>query len=416
VARVLALNPFGRYFISYRRSRADEVAVVRRALRERGIPTWLDTTDLSLEATPEELQYIIRHPDTTGAIIVVSPEVETSLTIRELEVPEIVRQRQLYGRSFLIAQILTGGLRYSDVTRIYGQQLALDHLAAWNAEKAGDSQGERSADSIQEPDAARFADSVLRTRLHQIADRTQADEPIRIALNTRVAASFDGRSAITMDWSEWLAERLCATDVWNERLLPALHSVSNAVRMELSARPLIASGLLAIPAAIALGSTFSVTSGLDLRWSQYTVGDVSEWSLRVPPQHTELTVEARHLDLGGRDLVALVSVSQDVKRAASLIYETLPRVRALLDFRVEQIGSDITAGIAVSIAREVRKELIRLRTERGADGTVHLFYAGPVGLAMLLGQLLNSIGPIQTYEFNPQWTPAYKPSLLLRSA
>jgi SMODS-associated and fused to various effectors sensor domain len=32
---------------------------------------------------------------------------------------------------------------------------------------------------------------------------------------------------------------------------------------------------------------------------------------------------------------------------------------------------------------------------------IHLFIAGPAGFAVLLGQLLNGLGPIQTYEHVP---------------
>lgn len=31
-------------------------------------------------------------------------------------------------------------------------------------------------------------------------------------------------------------------------------------------------------------------------------------------------------------------------------------------------------------------------------GTVHLFLAVPAGLAMMIGQMLNTFGPVQTYE------------------
>jgi hypothetical protein len=38
------------------------------------------------------------------------------------------------------------------------------------------------------------------------------------------------------------------------------------------------------------------------------------------------------------------------------------------------------------------------RREYGNIGTVHLFMAAPAGLAMLIGQLLNTFGAVQTYE------------------
>ncbi|MFW1406318.1 SAVED domain-containing protein [Vibrio parahaemolyticus] len=42
----------------------------------------------------------------------------------------------------------------------------------------------------------------------------------------------------------------------------------------------------------------------------------------------------------------------------------------------------------------------------------HLFYFGPFGLAVFLGQKLTSVGAIQLYEFQD---PGYNPSCLLKS-
>ena len=38
------------------------------------------------------------------------------------------------------------------------------------------------------------------------------------------------------------------------------------------------------------------------------------------------------------------------------------------------------------------------RREYGGVGTVHVFVAVPAGLAFLVGQLLNTLGQVQTYE------------------
>ena len=59
-----------------------------------------------------------------------------------------------------------------------------------------------------------------------------------------------------------------------------------------------------------------------------------------------------------------------------------------------------------------------MRTERrdyGNIGTVHVFMAAPAGLAMLVGQLLNTFGSIQTYEhLSADGSGCYKPAALLR--
>ena len=55
------------------------------------------------------------------------------------------------------------------------------------------------------------------------------------------------------------------------------------------------------------------------------------------------------------------------------------------------------------------------RREYGSIGTVHLFMAAPAGIAVLVGQLLNTLGAVQTYEhLSIDGSGRYKPAALLR--
>jgi len=50
-------------------------------------------------------------------------------------------------------------------------------------------------------------------------------------------------------------------------------------------------------------------------------------------------------------------------------------------------------------------------------GTIHLFLAVPAGLAVMIGQTLNTFGPIQTYEHvGTDAVGVYKPAALLASS
>ena len=76
-----------------------------------------------------------------------------------------------------------------------------------------------------------------------------------------------------------------------------------------------------------------------------------------------------------------------------------------------EIGS---AGKAVHLARLVVKSARKAREEYRVSGRVHLFIAGPVGLGMLVGQLLNTLGQVQTYEHIPEGAVGhYSPAALL---
>jgi SMODS-associated and fused to various effectors sensor domain len=78
----------------------------------------------------------------------------------------------------------------------------------------------------------------------------------------------------------------------------------------------------------------------------------------------------------------------------------LPPLRALV--HVTRPGSYPhlirTPGEATDVALAVQHGMRTARREYGNIGTVHLFMAAPAGLAMLIGQLLNTFGAVQTYE------------------
>src|SRR5688500_9019360 len=104
-------DPVGRVFVSYRRTRAAEVAELLRALHDRGLPTWLDTRNLAAEPTGDGLRRVLQDPATGGAVLYLSPEVADSPTIREIEAPSIMR-RHARDDAFWVQPVAAGGLDY----------------------------------------------------------------------------------------------------------------------------------------------------------------------------------------------------------------------------------------------------------------------------------------------------------------
>lgn len=78
----------------------------------------------------------------------------------------------------------------------------------------------------------------------------------------------------------------------------------------------------------------------------------------------------------------------------------MPAFRAITRVsRPECPRFDITsAGLAIDIAMTVVDAIRAARRTHRPLSTIHLFMAVPAGLAMLIGHLLNTLGPVQTYE------------------
>jgi hypothetical protein len=96
-------------------------------------------------------------------------------------------------------------------------------------------------------------------------------------------------------------------------------------------------------------------------------------------------------------------VNEDVVNAFAASRAGLPLFRATL--AIQKKGSPphdlATPGQAADLAYLVRDAIRGVRQDLKIMGTVHLFMAVPVGLAVMIGQLLNTLGNVIVYEHVP---------------
>jgi hypothetical protein len=205
-----------------------------------------------------------------------------------------------------------------------------------------------------------------------------------------------------LDWSGRFTGRETDTVTWHNILVPALREVATALRIHGGGRPVIASGLLSIPTATALGVAFLAQAGQSVSWTQYTPGRSDQlWAFNAPREVTGFVVKTTERDIAATDHAVLVSVADDVEPAFSQTpTNSLPAFRAITRvFHPEHRRFDIVSpGQAADIAGTVVEALRTARQTYRPMGSIHLFMAVPVGLAMLIGQGLNTFGDVQTYE------------------
>ena len=120
----------------------------------------------------------------------------------------------------------------------------------------------------------------------------------------------------------------------------------------------------------------------------------------------------------GTDLAVLVSVNNDVSQAVAASSDETGLFRAYVHIKRTDspLGAMLdTPGQATDLARKTVAAVREIRIEYRITGRIHLFAAVPAGLSMLVGQLLNTMGPVQTYEHIPtDATGRYKMAALLR--
>ena len=387
-------DPTGRSFLSYRRTRLNEARLLIEAQHDVGIPTWHDLSELEAGHTDALLREALAAETTANAVCWLTPDVETSDVITRTELPGILKRIE-QNDGFFMGPVAAGGLGYEDVTRVAGTYLGVHDLGQWNVHKV-------VSDPISAMDAVGVARQVLKRRLSEISRRLPIGEPLRLVLNTRKKPSFEPGVALSLDWTHRFDGRLANhPQAWKEHLLPALETIAQICEQHAPRRRIIAEGLCALPAAVALGSAFLATRHISLAWRQISPKRPPEiWSLSEQLEPSGFTAHIQNGGISGDDLALLVSVASNVEPAFAASRRNLPAFRGMV--MVTKPGNyphDIeTPGKAVDIVRVIAEGLRQARDTLQPRGTVHLFLAVPAGLAVMIGQTLNTFGPIQTYE------------------
>ena len=403
-------DPTGRSFLSYKRSRRDEAALLIQAQHDHGIPTWHDVHDLGSVPTEDELRRVLADPNTASAVLFITPEVENSTVIREVEVPKIVQRAE--GRDgFFVVPVAAGGLAFAKAAEVTSNHLSAQNLSDWNMHKV-------SASAISSSDAAEIANRVLAQRLEAIHLQLPQGQPLRVGLYARRPPPFAPGTALALDWSARFVEKETTPETWRDALLPALERVAKAVRQHAPGREIEAFGLPTLPAAAAFGCAFLSTSGLRASWRQIATGrDDQIWTLAQPKEDSGFKAQIMSKDASARDIAVLVSIADNTEPVFAAYQKSLPPLRALV--HVMRLGTYPhvirTPGEATDVALAVQDGMRTARREYGNIGTAHLFMAVPAGVAMLIGQLLNTFGTVQTYEHvTVDGSGQYRPAALLR--
>ena len=408
-------DPTGRSFLSYRRSRRDECERLVAAQRERGIPTWRDVDDMNSEPTESELRRIIRDGSTANVVLWITPETAGSPMIRNVEAP-VAWERHDNNDGFFIVPVAAGGLGYAGAAAAIKNSTSITDLGNWNVVKL-------DSDPATDADIARVANQVLKQRLQAVDRHLLPDAPLRIALNTRQSVGHQLGQVLTIDWTHrfrGIQSREATAADWQEKLLPALADVSRVIQQNVPERRLLVGGLLSLSAATALGFHFMSPAGLDVAWEQRMPdGNVQTWSRKACREDSGFTVVTSAGAVDATDLAVLVSVNSDVRSAVAASSTTTAPFRAYVHIkRTDSAQSAVlqTPGQALDVAEKTVAAVRNARHEYGITGRVHLFTAIPAGLSMLIGQMLNTLGPVQTYEhIQSDATGCYKPAALLNS-
>lgn len=389
-------DPRGVSFVSYRRTRSHEIETLVAAHHDHGIPTWRDTDDLRNEATEPELKRVLEDPRTANAILWVTPDVPDSAVIGKIEVPGIHRRHEV-GDEFFVVPVAAAGLDYAEAESISSEHLGLVDFRGWNFEKTG-------PDPISHEQAAELVSLVLDRRLEAVGRLLNSSDDFRLGMFTRERPPAGAGLHLALDWKPRFNGRCAPATNWDRFLLPALRAVAEAIPRLHVGRRVIAGGQACLPAIVALGAAFLEPRRVHLVWEQHMreSGEVQEWSLREAAEDSEIEVRVVPRDTNAEDIAVCISFRHSVHHAVKRGQEAgeIPRFRAIVDATAPTDGDGIleSPGKARDAVTKIVSAIHAARREYPDPGKLHLFMDAPAGFAMMLGQRLNGVGLVQTYE------------------
>jgi hypothetical protein len=228
--------------------------------------------------------------------------------------------------------------------------------------------------------------------------------------------SFDPAADYVLDWSahfDRATRRVPTSDTWNTRLLPELHALQKRIAVERSERLIHFRGKCALSTGLAVGATFPLVGGWTFEVPQPPSRE--NWrSDAVPTAEYEIQSETIDGTSDATDLILALNIKGDGRDDVKRYVESAGiRGRTYAFVAPPAQGAQAIRGAedASAFALAVRNLLGKLQKKHRPDRT-HVFFYGPLALAIFVGQQLTSVGEVQCYEYQD---PGYVPSCRFRT-
>jgi hypothetical protein len=312
--------------------------------------------------------------------------------------------------------VAAGGLDFKSAPGVLDSRFTLADLQSWNLRLA-------RGNPIDAAEAAEIASRVLERRIEKIHRQLPPGAPLRLALYTREAPPYNPETALTLDWSRrfhGFENRETDPGNWKAFFLPALRQVATAISRVAPGRGVVVvRSFASLSAVTALGAAFMATRIPSIAWEQSKRGRFQQsWSLDAPREDSGFRAATRHGDVSATDLAVFVSVADNVEAAVFASRADLPSFRAVTSVTkgTQTVHHVDSPGAARDIAERTVEEIRDARRICPESQCLHLFMAAPAGIAMMIGQLANTLGPIQIYEhFSTDTVGRYRPAARLNS-
>lgn len=203
--------------------------------------------------------------------------------------------------------------------------------------------------------------------------------------------------SLRFEWQEFFGgsqRQFPSPDQWNQVLVDGLIEMRRWITHNRNTRHIYLTGSRRLPAAFAIGTVFAAVAGFSITMNHR--GQLWQTDAEVPADTPVYPFTIERKAGTTSDLVVAIGIVRDVIPEVETAVNVLQLEQAhRIYFKgTYPIRSSAEARIAV---RDMKDILSKALSETNCQ-QIHLFYAGPSHLAMLLGHRLNATAPIQCYQ------------------
>jgi len=293
--------------------------------------------------------------------------------------------------SDLEAQVDDRMARYGLRTGPELRAIAIDGVSRW-IEEGGDSK--------------RITRDSLRAFIekHGLGARLETAPAVGLWIHGWVRRAYEQPPTIELDWTRHFHREtrgLPSTETWRNELLPSLLRA----RQQLADRPdgslIDFRGKLPLSFMLAVGATFPEAAGYRFRAEQPTRGEILLWRSDARPSTAELRARVRESATEAGDLLAVLALSGDatpeVERFEADQKHSFKATLLLEPLDGPSDGSIRSEEDATAFAIQAKTRIREARNTH-RTGVTHLIIYAPAAFCLFLGQRLNALGRIVTYE------------------
>lgn len=248
----------------------------------------------------------------------------------------------------------------------------------------------------------------------------KVDEPsVSLWIHGWGRRAFDRPPTVELDWTahfDRASRRVPTQEVWDRELLPELARTREELSAHAGGEYIDFRGKLPLTAALTVGATFSEVGGYKFRAEQPTRGDIYLWRSDAKPSGRAFLATEQELNAGGEAVLITLSITGSARDDVRPLSEQLAGALKALVYAEPDggTGDGAITGAEDAVALAIRaKELIRNSRNTYRARRTHLVLYAPATYCLFLGQRLNALGEIVTYERATEG--GYQPSVTLKT-